>query len=257
MALLIDPPRFAAHGRLWSHLVSDTSIEELHGFARRAGLPAWGFEGDHYDVPEERYDDVVAAGALPVDGRRVVRALVDSGLRMRKRKGDRGIARVRADFPDGASATVDLIRGDREVDERRVFCAMVFVVDAGGDHLVVHSVRRQQWGPPGGEREPDETVRRAAVRELQEETGLVADVARLAPVGYERFADLGGTDRWPPGRDLMQLYRLDLAEPRPPVGRVLDDVDGCRWVTTDELVDLCGDTFWWPVAEAVLTRRAG
>ena len=257
MALLIDPPRFEAHGRRWSHLVSDTSIEELHAFAERAGLPPWGYEGDHYDVPEERYADVVAAGAQPVEGRRVVRALAESGLRMRKRKGDRGVARVRADLPDGSSAVVDLIRGGREVDERRVFCAAVLVVDAGGDHLVVHSVRRRQWGPPGGEREPGESVRETAVRELHEETGLVADPAALVPVGYERFRDLGDGTTWPPGRDLLQLYRLDLAVRRPPPARVLDDVDGVRWVAWPELEELCADEFYWPILEAVLRPRGG
>ncbi|HQW73992.1 MAG TPA: DUF4031 domain-containing protein, partial [Ornithinibacter sp.] len=33
MAILIDPPRPEAHGRRWSHLISDTSTEELHAFA--------------------------------------------------------------------------------------------------------------------------------------------------------------------------------------------------------------------------------
>ena len=39
MAILIDPPYWPAHGRLWSHLVSDTSVEELHAFAERLGIP--------------------------------------------------------------------------------------------------------------------------------------------------------------------------------------------------------------------------
>ena len=30
MAILIDPPRWPAHGRLWSHLISDASLDELH-----------------------------------------------------------------------------------------------------------------------------------------------------------------------------------------------------------------------------------
>ena len=51
MALLLDRPAWPAHGRLWSHLVSDTSLEELHAFARLAGVPSRSFEGDHYDVP--------------------------------------------------------------------------------------------------------------------------------------------------------------------------------------------------------------
>ncbi len=92
VAVLIDPPGWPAHGRLWSHLASDTSLEELHAFARRAGLPERGFEGDHYDVPEERYAALVAAGALPVPGRELVRRLQRSGLRRPKRRGERVLA---------------------------------------------------------------------------------------------------------------------------------------------------------------------
>ena len=82
--ILIDPPNAAGHGRLWSHLASDTSFEELHGFARSLGIPARGFDRDHYDVPSERYDDVVAAGATPISSRDLVARLVASGLRRRR-----------------------------------------------------------------------------------------------------------------------------------------------------------------------------
>lgn len=86
MTLLIDPPNAEGHGRLWSHLASDTSFEELHGFARSLGIPERGFDGDHYDVPAEWYDDVVAAGAEPVSSRELVARLHASGLRRRKRQ---------------------------------------------------------------------------------------------------------------------------------------------------------------------------
>ncbi len=54
MTVLIDPPRWPAHGRLWSHLVSDLSYPELHDFAAANRLPARGFDHDHYDVPQEK-----------------------------------------------------------------------------------------------------------------------------------------------------------------------------------------------------------
>lgn len=82
--ILIDPPNAAGHGRLWSHLASDESYEELHDFARGLGIPARGFDRDHYDVPAERYADVVAAGATPVSSRELVRRLRETGLRRRK-----------------------------------------------------------------------------------------------------------------------------------------------------------------------------
>jgi muramoyltetrapeptide carboxypeptidase len=85
VTLLIDPPNAEGHGRLWSHLTSDTSFEELHDFARSLGIPERGFDRDHYDVPAEWYDDVVAAGAEPVSSRELIARLHAAGLRRRKR----------------------------------------------------------------------------------------------------------------------------------------------------------------------------
>ena len=82
--ILIDPPNAAGHGRLWSHLASDTSYDELHVFAAGVGIPLRGFDRDHYDVPSEWYDKVVEAGATPVSSRELVTRLVKAGLRVRK-----------------------------------------------------------------------------------------------------------------------------------------------------------------------------
>lgn len=84
MAILIDPPRWPAHGTLWSHLVSDFSYEELHVFARALLIPRRGFDLDHYDVPAHLYDDVVAAGAVAVEARVLLVRLQVSGLRVRQ-----------------------------------------------------------------------------------------------------------------------------------------------------------------------------
>ncbi|MET9679663.1 DUF4031 domain-containing protein [Streptomyces coeruleorubidus] len=84
MTVYIDPPAWPGHGRMWSHLISDVSYEELHTFAERLGVPRRAFERDHYDIPAERYADVVAAGAVEVGSREVVRLLVGSGLRRPK-----------------------------------------------------------------------------------------------------------------------------------------------------------------------------
>jgi len=86
MAVLIDPPDVASRGRMWSHLVSDTSVEELHAFAASVGIPPRGFDEDHYDVPGERYEAMLAAGATPVRSRELVAALRRAGLR----RGPRG-----------------------------------------------------------------------------------------------------------------------------------------------------------------------
>ena len=83
--ILIDQPRWPAHGTLWSHLVSDSSLDELHAFAASVGIPPRGFDLDHYDVPIARHDELVAAGALPVSYRDLVRRLERSGLRVKGR----------------------------------------------------------------------------------------------------------------------------------------------------------------------------
>ncbi|MEU3523668.1 DUF4031 domain-containing protein [Streptomyces sp. NPDC038707] len=84
MTVYVDPPAWPGHGRLWSHLVSDASYDELHAFAARLSLPRRAFDGDHYDLPEHRYADAVAAGAVQVSSREVVRLLRESGLRRPK-----------------------------------------------------------------------------------------------------------------------------------------------------------------------------
>ena len=85
MTVLIDRPAWPAHGTLWSHLVSDSSLAELHDFAAANDIPRRSFDLDHYDVPASRYDDLVAAGARPVGNRELVTRLVASGLRVRAR----------------------------------------------------------------------------------------------------------------------------------------------------------------------------
>lgn len=84
MTVYIDPPTWPGHGRMWSHLVSDVSYDELHTFAQGLGVPRRAFERDHYDIPSHRYGDVVRAGAVEVSSREVVRLLYAAGLRRPK-----------------------------------------------------------------------------------------------------------------------------------------------------------------------------
>jgi hypothetical protein len=82
--ILVDPPHVPSRGRWWSHVASDVSFEELHDFAAGVGIPARGFDRDHYDIPEELYEAVVSSGALPVPSRELVARLRSAGLRRRK-----------------------------------------------------------------------------------------------------------------------------------------------------------------------------
>ena len=83
MVILVDPPRWPAHGTVFCHLVSDASLDELHAFADDQGVLTRAFDHDHYDVPASRYDDLVAAGAVPVRERELVARLIAGGLRVR------------------------------------------------------------------------------------------------------------------------------------------------------------------------------
>ena len=82
MAVLVDEPRWWWRGRRWCHLVSDRDLNELHDFAGALGIPRRAFQGDHYDVPEEHRAEVVAAGAIEVPSRELVRRLRAAGLRI-------------------------------------------------------------------------------------------------------------------------------------------------------------------------------
>ncbi|MEV6331605.1 DUF4031 domain-containing protein [Streptomyces sp. NPDC051909] len=84
MTLYIDPPTWPGHGRMWSHLVSDVSFDELHVFAASIGCPPRAFERDHYDVPSDYYAAAVAAGAVEVGSKELLRRLTAAGLRRPK-----------------------------------------------------------------------------------------------------------------------------------------------------------------------------
>ena len=84
MTVYIDQPTWPGHGRLWSHLISDTSYAELHEFAGRLGIPERAFDRDHYDVIAERFSEAVAAGAQLTTSRELVILLTRAGLRKRK-----------------------------------------------------------------------------------------------------------------------------------------------------------------------------
>lgn len=81
--ILVDPPRWPAHGTVFSHLVSDESLAELHEVAARIGLNPRAFDHDHYDLPQRLYGAAVAAGAVEVAAADLVKRLLASGLRVR------------------------------------------------------------------------------------------------------------------------------------------------------------------------------
>ena len=146
MTVLIDPPAWPAHGTLFSHLVSDASLAELHAFAASIGVSPRAFDLDHYDVAAERYDVAVAAGAVPVGGRELARRLGASGLRVpgrarRAAKADALLARWDALLPGARDFGVELV--ERWHEPHRVY--------HGPEHLVhaLDSLALLEGRPPG------------------------------------------------------------------------------------------------------------
>ena len=85
MTVLIDPPAWPFRGRDWSHLVSDSDYAELHAFAEQLGIPRRGFQGDHYDIPQEWYQRCLDLGAVATPSKELLKRLVAAGLRQRRR----------------------------------------------------------------------------------------------------------------------------------------------------------------------------
>ena len=69
---------------MWCHLVSDHSLDELHAFTARLGIPSRGFDRDHYDLPEHLREQAIAIGAEAVESRELMRRLRAAGLRRRR-----------------------------------------------------------------------------------------------------------------------------------------------------------------------------
>lgn len=251
--ILIDPPTWPAHGHLWSHVISNTSLEELHAFARAAGIPPRSFEGDHYDVPGERHTELVRAGAVPVGNRELARVLQASGLRFRKRKGERPLGRFVDGLPAvGAPHVLDVVGSPHE--PVATAGASVVLIAAPRDWLVlVQSVDRAGWAPPGGKRDSGETPRRSAVREVAEETGLRLDPAVLRPVGYERITIAEGQQRgaWDAGDNHIAVFGTRVPD-RAPVVPLARDVVAAEWVDRPTVHARCAGEPWWPLVERFL-----
>lgn len=78
--ILVDPLTHYAKSplgpRSWCHMVSDTSLTELHEFAERIGMKRAWFQGDHYDLVASRRNAALRLGAVAVTGRQLVERMV-------------------------------------------------------------------------------------------------------------------------------------------------------------------------------------
>ncbi|GAA2737499.1 hypothetical protein GCM10009867_24880 [Pedococcus aerophilus] len=237
MTIWIDPPAWPAHGRLWSHLVSDTSYAELHDFAAAQGIPRRGFEGDHYDVPEERYAALVAAGAQEVPGKEIVRILQRSGLRIQKRRHEKVIHSVPDApwLPNGSRA--DVITS-RQQDPPAGTVVVRVVLTRGADLLVLERLTGGLDLPsaPVGDLDPQEALRRL----LEVVAGPRHDLAPSL-LGYVRNSVPTPDEEypWPVPKACFAVWHAELRHD-------LDTGVG-RWVGRDEAVAALRERHWWPL----------
>ena len=125
---------------------------------------------------------------------------------------------------------------------RQVSCGVI-VRRRSGELLLCHATGRGYWDIPKGVREPSESSIEAALRELDEEAGLLLAAEAVTDLGVHAYLS----------RKDLHLFLVD-----PPIatiategrrcrtllttrqGRELPEVDAYRWATRDEVPYLCG-----------------
>jgi 8-oxo-dGTP diphosphatase len=106
---------------------------------------------------------------------------------------------------------------------RFVGAAAAVVDEVGHILLVRHTYGPLNWELPGGRSESGESFEATALRELREETGVVARIERLTGVYYKRQND---------SHHLVFLCAIeDGSEPEPSS----DEISECRYFAPDRL----------------------
>lgn len=194
--ILIDPPMWPAHQTRFSHLVSDRTLAELHEFAAAAGLTERAFDGDHYDVPERRHDQLVQLGAVPVSAGELIRRLRRSGLRVPARsRPERARAvltgRWQQLLPDHPGLGAELLERWSEPHRRYHTTAHLLDVLTGLDLVCAptapgREVRLAAWfhdavyaGVAGADEEDSAALAEQTLPAAGLDAGAVAEVVRL------------------------------------------------------------------------------
>ncbi|WP_321995680.1 NUDIX hydrolase [Draconibacterium orientale] len=91
---------------------------------------------------------------------------------------------------------------------------------------------KNKWALPGGFVDLDETLEKACIRELEEETGLQVEK-------MQQFRAYDAIDRDPRHRTISVVYSVQLAGKMPVKGN--DDAAQAKWFSIDDLPELAFD----------------
>ena len=95
----------------------------------------------------------------------------------------------------------------------------------GGQVAVIHRPRYDDWSLPKGKLDPGETWEAAAVREVEEETGVLARCEE--ELASHEYVDRKGRPK------LVRCWRMSVVS-RPDAFAVNDEVDELRWVGPED-----------------------
>ena len=113
------------------------------------------------------------------------------------------------------------------------------LLDPDGRVLLAHATETSHWDIPKGQGEEGEAPHVTALREMEEETGIAVDAARLKDLGlfvYRRDKDLhlfAARAR----ADELDLTRCTCTSmfPRRSDGTMIPEMDAFRWAAPDEV----------------------
>ena len=97
------------------------------------------------------------------------------------------------------------------------------IVMQDGEVLLVHRPRYDDWTFPKGKLDPGESFEDAALREVEEETGLRCSLGEELP-----------SSRYRDNKDRPKIVRYWLMEPRSGTFEPNDEVDEVRWLPPAE-----------------------
>lgn len=150
---------------------------------------------------------------------------------------------------------MDVVRATAVPEGYRASTAFVLALDADGRTLLTLVDRPGRgWEVPGGHLDPGESALDAAVRELEEEAGLVVSPEQVEFVGGQQITILVTPPaRYPyPALGFMAFHVVRLDHRGLPTGP--DPASECaaaEWVERAEVARRCAGAAWLPLHESL------